>query len=129
MFEDIGLPASTYYQTWGSCTKLHTIELVRSNKETVFSNPFNYCAELVYIHFEGEIGQNISFSYCGKLSVESVVDILQHLYNYSGTANAGNYTITFNDTVKTRLAEQGALSELDGKTYDAYITDKGWNLA
>ena len=125
-FEDIGLPDGTYTSTWGTCLKLRKIELVRSRKETPFSSPFSQCVELEYIRFDGEIGQNISFSYSGKLSVESVIDILQHLADLTGESAK---TITFHDDVKTRMAQQGAIAELDGKTYDAYITDKGWNLA
>lgn len=129
IFEDIGLPACDYEYTWASCNKLHTIELVRSTKATKYSNAFGQCYALSYIRFEGEIGQNIAFTRCYSLSVESVVDILQHLYNYSGTSDNGTKTITLDDKVKTLMANQGAMAELDGKTYDAYITGKGWNLA
>ena len=126
VFEDIGLPPSAYTQTWGACLKLHTIELVRSTKETTYNNAFSQCAELEYIRFEGEIGQNISFKDNGKLSVESVIDILQHLADLTGESAK---TITFHDNVKTRMANQGAMAELEGKTYDAYIASKGWTLA
>lgn len=126
VFEDIGLPPSMYTNTWGSCLKLHTIELVRSQKTTKYSSAFNQCSELVNIRFEGEIGQNISFGTCGKLSVESVVDILQHLADLTGGTAM---TITLHDNVKTLMANQGAMAELDGMTYDAYISSKGWTLA
>jgi hypothetical protein len=33
------------------------------------------------------------------------------------------------DNTKTAMANLGAIAEFGGKTYDAYITDIGWNLA
>ena len=61
--------------------------------------------------------------------VESMKSVITHLKDYSGTENAGKQTLTLKDTCKTLMAEQGEIEELDGKTYDAYIADIGWNLA
>ncbi|MBR1969588.1 MAG: hypothetical protein IKA17_04450 [Clostridia bacterium] len=127
-FEDVGMPAGYYYYTWARCGKLHTIELIRSNADTHFESAFSVCSSLKNVRFEGEIGRNLSISY-SPLSVESVKDIILHLKDYSGTENAGVYTLTLKDTCKTAMANLGAIPEFNNKTYDAYITDIGWNLA
>lgn len=85
-------------------------------------------SKLENIVFEGVIPATISFSAC-PLTVESIISIISCLKDYSGTENAGTYTLTLKDSCKTLMAEEGAIDELDGKTYDAYITDIGWNLA
>ena len=103
IMEDIGLPASGYDMTWGACIKLHTIELVRSTKETKFSNSFNQCTALVNIRFDGEIGENISFFPCGKLSDESVDDIIDHLADLTGETAR---TITWHSSVFDKLTEE-----------------------
>lgn len=84
---------------------------------------------LVNISFEGEIGRNISFSTCKDLTVNSVMSAFLHLVDYTGTSDAGKYTITLHDNTKTAMANLGAIPEFNNKTYDAYLTDIGWNLA
>ena len=64
-----------------------------------------------------------------KKILESMKNIFEHLKNYAGTSNAGACTLTLKDTCKTAMAELGAIPEFGGKTYDAYLTDIGWNLA
>lgn len=61
------------------CRKLHTIELLRVKRETIYNSTFSMCDSLENITFEGEIGQNISFADCPKLSTASIVNIFEHL--------------------------------------------------
>lgn len=116
VMEDIGLPAGYYYQTWGGCSKLHTIELVRSRKTTLYFTPWNYCYELVNIRFEGEIGQDITFASCSKLSNDSINDIIDHLADLTGETA---HTITWHSTVTENLTEEQCQR----------ITNKNWKIA
>ena len=125
---DYGIPTLSSYTSTYQESNIKKIELIRVTKDTTFSSTFGSCRYLAEVYFEGEIGQSISFS-SSPLTVECVVHILQHLYDYSGTSDAGIKTLTLADSVKTRMAEQGAMTELDGMTYDAYISSKGWTLA
>ena len=111
---------------------IHTIRklILPSNGIQEFSNTFSNCKSLQKITIEGVIGRNISFASCSKLETRSLFSIIQHLKDYSeDTTNKGKYTLTLNDSSKALLARQGATSVFDGKTYDAYIADIGWNLA
>ena len=102
--------------------------ILKEDGSQSLTNTFTSASRLENIIIEGVIGKDISFSY-SPLSVESMVSIITHLKNYTGTESAGNYTLTLKDSCKTLMAQQGAMDELDGKTYDAYIADIGWNLA
>ena len=116
VFEDIGLSVTgEYYQTWRANGKLHTIELVRSNKATKYTNTFYGCSELIYIRFEGEIGQNISFSSCGKLSNDSINDIIDHLADLTG------------ETAKTISWHSSITPKLTGEQWQK-IANKNWML-
>jgi len=128
-FPDMGIkPCGNISSMFIECTNLKTIEILRVLDITTYPSTFSYCKSLEYIRFEGTIGTSISFSH-SPLDVESMKDIITHLKNYTGTENEGTYTLTLKDTCKTLMAQQGAIAELDGKTYDAYIADIGWNLA
>lgn len=114
------------------CYALESIDKIIFNNEgtniTEVSTTFDSCGKLKEIRFEGVIGRSISFAW-SPLSLESMKSIITHLKDYSGTTNAGKYTLTLKDSCKTLMAEQGTMEELGGKTYDQYITDIGWNLA
>ena len=116
-------------QTFDYCA-MKQIQLILSDSgETTFSSVFRRCSNLTEVSIErGVVGKSISFT-DSPLNVISAIDIITHLKNYTGTDKAGEYTLTFNDATKTALQEAGAIDELGGKTYDAYIADKGWNLA
>ena len=115
VFEDIGLPPSGYAFTWTSCIKLHTIELVRSHKQTQYDSAFWQCDELVNIRFEGEIGQRFSIISCGKLSDDSINDIIDHLADLTGETAK---TITFHSNITTKLTTEQVTR----------ITNKNWTL-
>lgn len=109
---------------------LKTIDklIFKEDGSQTLTNTFTNASRLEHLEIEGAIGKDISFSY-SPLTVESMVSIITHLKDYSGTENAGKYTLTLKDTCKTLMAEQGEIAEFGGKTYDAYIADIGWNLA
>ena len=77
--EDCGLPTlGKHDANYLNCNALHTIELIRSNVTTTYSNTFNNCHNLANVKFEGEIGQNISFQH-SPLSKASITNIFEHL--------------------------------------------------
>lgn len=121
--------ASMVEAMFSQCYSLETIgRWLVSDKLKNYINAFGSCIKLKNIIVEGVIAVSISFS-TSPLTVESMLSIITHLKDYSGTENAGAYTLTLKDSCKTLMAEQGVIDELGGKTYDQYITDIGWNLA
>ena len=106
-----------------------TVDKMIVKRTLKYTNSFSSSYGLENITFEGEIGQDISFKACSNLSVDSVKNIILHLVNYSGTSESGTHTLTLNDSTKTAMAELGTIPEFNNKTYDAYLTDIGWNLA
>lgn len=131
-FPDINIPATRYWEaSFRDCEQLETIKKIRAAEGTgaSFNIAFYRCYALKNISFEGIISVDINFAQ-SPLNLKSVVSIITHLKDYSSDViNAGKYTLTLNDNCKTLMAQQGAMDELDGKTYDAYIADIGWNLA
>ena len=126
---DMGIPDTDIMTSWYAyCYALHTIEKIRVNENTTYGETFLQASALKNVTFEGVIGQNISFAQ-SPLTVKSMLSVITHLKDYSGTTSAGTYTLTLKDSCKTLMAEQGEIEELGGKTYDQYITDIGWNLA
>lgn len=119
---------TSYVQAFNGCSSLERVVGIDFSSATAITSCFTNCSKLSDITVHGTIPVSISFSY-SPLTVESMKSIITHLKDYSGTENAGKYTLTLKDTCKTLMTEQGAIAELGGKTYDQYITDIGWNLA
>ena len=117
-----------FTMAFANCSSLVEVEGIDFSSATVLTNIFYQCGKLTTITVYGTIPISISFSSC-PLSVESMKSIVLHLKNYAGTSNAGAYTLTLKDECKTTMANLGAIPELNNKTYDAYLTDIGWNLA
>lgn len=90
--EDIGLPPTRFYCTFRWCSKLHTIELLRSNENTVWdggsTGSFHNCASLKNVRFEGIINSPISFPLCGKLTKESILSVISALADEPTTSKA-----------------------------------------
>lgn len=100
-----------------------------TEKHQPTTNTFQSCKTLSYLRIGGVIGNNFNVSW-SPLDVESVKDVILHLKDYStDTENKGKYTLTLSDTSKTAMSELGIIPEFNNKTYDAYLTDIGWNLA
>ncbi len=103
-------------------------KIIWGEKITAATNPFSDCNKLAEFESEGTLAISVSFSSC-PLTVETMKSLISCLKNYAGTSNAGVHTLTLKDTCKTAMAELGRVEEFGGKTYDAYISDIGWNLA
>ena len=125
----VGVNGAITMFSW--CIRLEIIDklIFRADGQTSHSEMFKQCQALKEVRFGGVIGQDISFSFSPLLSTDTVIDAILHFKNYAGTSDAGKYTLTLHDNTKTAMANLGAIAEFGGKTYDAYLTDIGWNLA
>lgn len=94
---------------------LHTIELMIVGANNTYNNSFNGTSELANIEFEGEIGNNINFSSCTKLSHDSLMSIINHLE----TKTSGTFTLSIGSTNLAKLTD----------AEKAVATQKGWTLA
>lgn len=119
---------TSYSGSFNGCSSLVRVIGIDFSSATTTSNCFLNCTKLSDITVYGTIPVSISFAQSPLTSV-SGISVLTHLKDYASTDKAGTCTVTLKDTTKTLLAELGAIEDLDGKTYDQYITDKGWNLA
>lgn len=98
-----------------NCVSLITISQLNINKAAICNMMFYNCYNLENISFVAEcIKKTISFSNSDKLTDESIQSIIDGLAIVT-TAQ----TITFHDTVKTKLTEEQI----------ATINEKGWTLA
>lgn len=130
--EDIGLNDVGYSNTFHGCLKLHTIAMLRCNENTLFgssSGMFLDCNSLVHLRFSDNsvINNTISFQWC-PLSIESMINIISHLKNNSGTDKEFKNTITFSGTCLTALDALGNASP-NGNSWRDYAFDLGWNIS
>ena len=88
------------------CTNLVSIPEINTSKGTDFNYMFSGCTALENITFEGSINANIDFSYCKKLTYESVKSILTACSN---TTNTTSKTLKFNLTHTDQNGELAAL--------------------
>ena len=91
------------------------IDKIIVKAENTFSYTFESSRELVEVRFEGEIGNNIDFSVCTKLSHDSLMSIINHLESKT----SGTFTLTIGATNLAKLTD----------TEKAVATQKGWTIA
>ena len=97
--------------------KLKRLE-IKVSKTTTYSNSFNSCSALENLSVSGEIGQaGFSVSASTKLTHDSIMSIINALYNYSGSGKT--YTVTLGSTNLAKLTD----------AEKAIATEKGWTLA
>ena len=104
---------------FSTCPNLHTIEkfVVKESGENTYYNTFNYCIKLENITFEGVIGNDISFGDSPLLTHDSLMSIINHLKDFSGTTTTMTCTLGATNLAKLTDAEK------------AIATEKGWSLA
>lgn len=91
------------------------------------ASAFTSCVSLKNLVAEGIITGAISFS-SSPLTLESAISVINHLYNYKGTAKEGTYSITFSSTTLSYLDNDIGEPET-GLSWRDYITDiKGWSI-
>ena len=98
---------------------IKTIEKLKVDKDNTFNNTFS--SGLEEIRFEGEIGNNINFSSCTKLSHDSMInDDGTGAINVLATLESGvTRTLTLGTTNLAKLSD----------AEKAVATQKGWTLA
>lgn len=105
-------------QTFQTCSNLVTIDkiVLKEDGSQTFTSTFAGCWNLENLLFEGKIGQDIIFNNCTKLSDESLTNIINALYDYSGTSTTK--TLTLGATLLNRLSNETKV----------IATEKGWTL-
>ena len=104
---------------FSTCPNLHTIEklIVKESGETTYYNTFYYCINLKNITFEGVIGNDISFQDSPLLTHDSLMSIINHLKDFSGTTTTRALSLGTTNLAKLTDAEK------------AIATQKGWTLS
>ena len=128
---DLNMRAIGGLEEWFTqCMKLHTIELLRVHRDTIYNSTFSMCNALQNINFDGEIGQSISFKDSPLLSVASMKNIIKN--NLVNLAQEGldRKIITFANSCWTRLESSGAPKD-DGIDFEGtwrnYVDFLGWD--
>ena len=124
--EDIGMQPSYYYFTFSNCSKLHTIDVVRFDEESLNTSMFAGCVSLRNITIEGTIACNISFATSKSLTIESLKSIITHLKDFAGTDSEFAHTLTLSSNSKALLEAEGNTSP-NGNSWLEYIGDLKWN--
>ena len=100
-----------------SCTSLHTVEIVDVRKATSLENSFSGCSSLQNVTCVEELPKcGINFGWSGKLTLESVTNIITHLPDLSAEDSK---TLTLHATTKALLTE----------ALIAEATNKNWIIA
>ena len=109
----------TRNRTWASnfsgCTKLEEVRFIDYNEKGEY--------------VPSEIGNSIDFKNCTLLSVDSQVNIIKHLVDYS-TESTGTYTLTLHADAWTRLEASEKTPQTEGidftGTWREYVSSLGW---
>lgn len=108
-------------QNVGNCfanSKIKTIpKIIVDEKTAGLVSAFSSCADLENITLEGTMANNISLSSSSKLTHDSLMSVINALYNFSGTTETR--TCTFGSTNLAKLTE----------AEKAIATQKGWTLS
>lgn len=99
------------------CTSLKTVRKITCDKTSKLTSLFYNCSALTNVTFEGEIGYGFRVSYSSAITHDSLMSIINHLYDYS--SEGGTYTMTFGATNLAKLTD----------AEKAIATQKGWTLA
>lgn len=122
------------YGTFNGATALETIDRLTVHENTKFTSTFNGCTNLKNITFDGVIGKSIDFRHSPLLTEDSLVSILSHLKNYSGTTDEYVNTLTLNYESYMKL-HSIYVRDFVGPDYEGpenandYISYMGWNLS
>ena len=107
--------------TFYNCKKLTTIDkliLKADGSQNIGGNQtFQGCGLLENLVVEGAIGSSINFQWANKLSHDSLMSIINHLKDFTGTATTMTLTLGTTNLAKLTDAEK------------AIATHKGWTLS
>lgn len=103
-----------------SCYALTTIQGIDLSSATNVNNLFYRCSKLENITINGVIKiTGLSFSPCTLLTHDSLMSIINALYDYAAEGSTGTYTLTLGTTNLAKLTD----------AEKAIATQKGWTLA
>ena len=103
---------------FNNCKSLVKVQKIHCHKTAKLGGIFGGCTALKEVTFDGEIGSGFDLSSSKVISKESLLNIIDHLYDY--TAEGGTRTMTFGSTNIDRTE----LSAAD----IAKANDKGWTI-
>ena len=119
----ITTPANTTSVFANGYSRLVTIEKIKTKEEVTYKNWFQN-TNVQNVVFEGVIGQDLDISYGTRLTYDSVMSIVEHLKDYSGTTTTK--TLTLKSGVFTNASFKTAgVTEAD---IEALVNAKGWSL-
>lgn len=117
---DMGLCAmNSYLNAFYKCETIKKIPVLRTHKGTTFSGTFYETFALEDITFEGVIGQNLNVSYSTKLSRESLINIIDCLYDYASDGDTAIHKLNLGSANLDKLSDDE----------QQIATDKGWTLS
>lgn len=108
--------------SYSNVKKAHLI--LKSDGSQSLAGTFPGATHLADLTFEGLIG-SASFSIPSPLTPESMISVITHLKNYTGTENEGIYKITFTDACWVALEAHSKAP--DGNTWKEYVYSLGWD--
>lgn len=115
---------------WGmftSCTGLHTVRKFVANPKVQIGTNFSGCTALQNIVIEGETIDNANFQWCTKLSIASIVSIVESL----STSTSGK-TLTLSQTAVNNMTYP-ITSAQSGITYNSWdeliATKTNWTIS
>ena len=119
--------ADSLSNSFAYCSYLTTVDklIIKNDGSQKLTNTFYDCKVLENITIEGVIGHEIKLQWSPLLTPESMISIITHLKDYSGTDKA--FTEAFylgNDSWSKLEAHSTSPS---GGTWEDYVTSLGWN--
>ena len=113
------LNGKNFSYTFSNCTGLITIEGICVEKATTTTDMFKACKVLAHITFIGQIKRSgFDFSSCVKLTHDSLIGMLNALYDYASEGSTSTYTLTVGSTNINKLTSEE----------QAIPLAKGWTL-
>jgi hypothetical protein len=104
---------------FGGAKSLKTIRSLDITKCTSWVSPFYLCYALENITFVGTVSVDISFNYSKKLTHESLMSIINALYDFSSDTSGKTHKVNLGSENLAKLTEEEK----------AIITQKGWTYS
>ena len=131
---ELDIRATSITGFFDNCKKLETIRAFGYPTNSDWNAVFANCKALKNITIVQPIYQSVTFA-TSPLTVESMISIITHLYNWAGKSSEYKYSLTLTSACKTALEEAGAIIEYTDsegittmKTGAEYINLIGWTL-
>ena len=113
-FPQLDLSAGTNFMSaWGDCSSLTSLPALDLSKGSSFTYAWQNCSSLTNLGGFGTIKASFDLSPCTKLTVESIMNVI----NQAATVTGGR--MTFGSTNLAKLTDE----------QKAVATNKGWTLA